>query len=203
MTNGKQANDKQNELDRILDGVLAEYSAAEPRAGLEDRVLATLRAEQARVLDHAWWRWGLAGVLTAVVLVLAVAFAWRSGKPSSHQIAQHPSTIKQIPNVLQIPIVAKDGRPAVQPIVWPRHTAGGRHARTPMMAEANPKLDVFPSPRPLSEQEKILENYVSQFRQEAVLIARARTELEIKDQQEEMRDAGEDERQRVSGTTIR
>jgi hypothetical protein len=69
------------------------------------------------------------------------------------------------------------------------------------VAEANPKLDVFPSPRPLSEQERILESYVNQFRQEAVLIARARSELEIRDQQEEMRDA--DEGQNGNGTTIR
>jgi hypothetical protein len=199
MTNGKQ----QDELDRMLEATLAKYAAVEPRAGLEERVLANLRAERAGIPDRAWWRWGLAGALTAVVLVVALALAWRSGKPSPQQIVQHPSTIEQSPNVPQMPIVARDGHPAVQPVIGPTHTAGGRHARPAAMAEANPKLDVFPSPRPLSEQEKFLESYVSQFHREAVLIARARAELEIRDQQEEMRDAGADEGQRVSGATIR
>lgn len=193
------ANGAQDELDRMLDAALAEYSATEPRAGLEERVLANLRAERAGIPDRAWWRWGLAGALTAVVLVVALALALRSGKPSPPQIVQHPSTIEQSPNVPQMSIVAKDGHPAVQPMIRPTRTEGGHRAAA--VAEANPKLDVFPSPRPLSEQERILESYVNQFRQEAVLIARARSELEIRDQQEEMRDA--DEGQNGNGTTIR
>jgi hypothetical protein len=193
------ANGTQDELDRMLDAALAEYSATEPRAGLEERVLANLRAERARIPDRAWWRWGPAGALTAVVLVVALALALRSGKPSPPQIVQHPSTIEQSPNVPQMSIVAKDGHPAVQPMIRPTRTEGGHRAAA--VAEANPKLDVFPSPRPLSEQERILESYVNQFRQEAVLIARARSELEIRDQQEEMRDA--DEGQNGNGTTIR
>ena len=39
-----------------------------------------------------------------------------------------------------------------------------------------PKLDVFPLPQPLSEQEKMLVAYVAQHSQQAALIARARTE---------------------------
>ncbi len=36
-----------DELDRMLDAALAKYAAAEPRAGLEARVLANLRARDA------------------------------------------------------------------------------------------------------------------------------------------------------------
>ena len=46
------ANEKQDELDRMLDATLAKYAAAEPRAGFEERVLANLRAERARVPDR-------------------------------------------------------------------------------------------------------------------------------------------------------
>ena len=42
-----------------------------------------------------------------------------------------------------------------------------------MVAAGSPKLDQFPSPQPLSEQEKILTNYVAQYPEHAVLIARA------------------------------
>ncbi len=76
------ADRKQDELDRMLDAALAKYAAVEPRTGLEDRILANLRAERTRVPDRAWWRWSVAGALAAVVVV-ALALAWRSGKPSA------------------------------------------------------------------------------------------------------------------------
>jgi hypothetical protein len=189
-------------LDRELDAALAKYAAVEPRPGLEERILANLRSQQTSTADCAWWRWGLAGALAAVVVV-AAALAWRSAKPSPPRIVQHPSTIEQSPNPPQMPIVARDDHPAVQHVIRPTRTAGGHRAHPAAMAEANPKLDVFPSPRPLSDQERILESYVNQFRQEAVLIARARSQQEIRDQQEEMRDADADEGQHGNGTTIR
>jgi hypothetical protein len=49
-----------------------------------------------------------------------------------------------------------------------------------------PKLDQFPSPRPLSEQEKILESYVTNYPEHAALIARARAEELRRDAAEEM-----------------
>ena len=51
---------------------------------------------------------------------------------------------------------------------------------------APPKLDQFPSPQPLSEQEKLLQSYVAKYPEQAVLIARARTEALRQDQLEEM-----------------
>jgi hypothetical protein len=191
---------ERDDLDRGLDGALAKYAAVEPRQGLEERILANLRSHQTRAADRAWWRWGLAGALAAVVAV-AATLAWRSVKPSPPQIVQHPSTTEQSPNLPQMPILAKDEHPAVQHVIRPTGTEGGHRAHPAEVAEANPKLEVFPSPRPLSEQERILKSYVNQFRQEAVLIARARSELQIRDQQEEMRDG--DEGQNENGTTIR
>jgi hypothetical protein len=42
----------------------------------------------------------------------------------------------------------------------------------------------FPSPTPLSEQEKILQRYVAQYKDDAVLTARAQTELAKKEEKE-------------------
>lgn len=190
-------------LDREVDAALAKYAAVKPRPGLEERILANLRSQQTHAVDRAWWKWGLAGALAAVVVVAALTL--RSGKPLPPQIVQHPSKIEHSPNPQHLAVVAKDARPAVQHVTRPTRTAGGHraHPAAAAVAEAKPKLDVFPSPRPLSEQEEILESYVNQFRQEAVLIARARSELEIRDQQEEMRDARAEEGQHRNGTTIR
>jgi hypothetical protein len=47
------------------------------------------------------------------------------------------------------------------------------------VAKALPKLDQFPSPQPLSEQEKLLASYVAAYPKQAALLAKLRTaELE-------------------------
>jgi hypothetical protein len=59
----------------------------------------------------------------------------------------------------------------------------------------SPKLDQFPSPQPLSEQEKILASYVNQFPDHAALLAQARMEMLRRDREEELRQAGADSTQ--------
>lgn len=61
-------------------------------------------------------------------------------------------------------------------------------ARHKVVEPAGPKLDQFPSRQQLSEQELALAKYVSEFPQEATLIARAQEEYE-KEIQEKMKDA--------------
>ena len=75
------------------------------------------------------------------------------------------------------------------------------------MARA-PKLEQFPSPQPLSEQEKLLQNYVAENPEQAVLLARARTEALRQDQFEEMNsvpsgDPARDSEERNHGTRER
>ena len=43
-----QEKDKQMQIDEMLDSLLANYSSAEPRPGLETRILANLREQQKR-----------------------------------------------------------------------------------------------------------------------------------------------------------
>src|SRR5579862_4281610 len=87
------ANGKHDEPDRALDAALAKY-AAEPRAGLEERVLANLRAETARGTERAWWRWGaLASV--AAALLIGVGLSGRLGNrthPTTHVAVAAPAT---------------------------------------------------------------------------------------------------------------
>ncbi len=192
---------KHDDLDRALDSALAKYAAVEPRAGLEDRVLANLRAERAQAPDRAWWRWSVAAALAAVVIV-AVALAWRSGQPLHPTVANHSS-----------PAFPTSKEPTTQ---FASNAAGGtappqvrrslpgivHHRRATVVAAAGPKLDQFPSPRPLSEQELALARYVSEFPQEARLIARAQeeyekeTQREMKDERSETEGHGSDQQER-------
>jgi hypothetical protein len=170
-------NEQRDQLDDILDAALAKY-AAEPRTGLEDRVLANLRVESVQApnsIRWRWWQWTAAAV--AVGIVVAV-FMWRSVQSPHPAIANRPA----------IATPAHSTPSAEQPATQIAHSHSGdstqlhphsaieRHPHSNSTVAAAPKLNVFPSPQPLSEQEKILADYVAQFHAQAVLIARVTNE---------------------------
>jgi hypothetical protein len=162
-------------LDRELDAALAKFAAVEPRAGLEERVLANLRAERERSVVRAWWRWPAAVALAAMILV-AISIAWRTQKSVQNVSTQHRPAPMQPEKQVGTQLANNDGSGSIRP-----HDAGSEkrlkpHAiSSPATAIAPaPKLDQFPSPQPLTEQEKMLADYVTQHHQQAILVARAR-----------------------------
>lgn len=171
-----------DELESVLDAALGRYTAVEPRAGLEQRVLANLRAERIRVAEHAWWRWRWAGALATIVAV-AVALAWKSGKPSPPLVANSASVTIKSPVTVGTHVASVDGdapRPHGHSVRYtPRRPLQAQSA-----AAAIPRLDVFPSPQPLSEQEKIMASYLAEYPEHAALIARARMDALRRDGEE-------------------
>jgi hypothetical protein len=155
-------------LDRKLDSALASYAAVEPRAGLAERILANLNAQSQQSVGRRWWMWGLAGAFAAI-LIMAVTLAWKSHGSAKPEIANHPAVKVPVP-VKPETLLAANAPGNVTP-------QGSRAIRsTAHQSSATvPKLDQFPSPRPLSEQEKLALDYVQQFPEEAALIARAQT----------------------------
>lgn len=193
--NRKRQSAEPDALDRELNAALAKYAAAEPRPGLEERILAHLRTERERVPVRVWWAWGAAAALAAFVVV--VALTWRLQKPRPSIVASHP------------PTAAREGQNGNRN--YDRQTSAVRvdsnghasdfHLRASTLAatravrrirhevaSAGPKLEQFPSPQPLTEQELALARYVRQFPQDATLIARAQEEDE-KEIQKRMKDA--------------
>jgi hypothetical protein len=160
-------------FDRELDSALASYAAIEPRLGLEQRILANLHAEQ-KHLVRPWWRWLAIGVLSLVAVVAALLVAWKFTRPSQNFAVHHlPTTTLPVPGTqIASNIKAGDHGPAM-----PAMQKKKPRTLHPENENASaPKLDVFPSPEPLSDQEKMLAAYVAQHHQQAVLIARARME---------------------------
>ena len=193
---------KRDELDDKLDVALARYAAVEPRTGLEERMLANMRAERAQVPDHAWWRWGLAVALAATVIV-ALALTLKSGKQSRPVVAIHSSATTEAskePAILAASGAGGNQHPLHASISAKKRTTN--HIRRETVVAANPKLDRFPSPQPLSEQELALARYVSEFPQEATLIARTQAEFEneirqkMKDTHSETDDHSSDQQER-------
>jgi hypothetical protein len=201
------ADRKQDELDRVLDAALAKYAATEPRAGLEERVLAAVRAERARGPDRAWWRWSMMAALAAMVIA-AITLVWKSDRPQHPVVANHPANATP---AAKAPATQAGSKGKANPVHLRERGAirtAAPHPRSGVVMAGNPKLDQFPSPRPLSEQEKLLQSYVAEYPERAVLIARARTEALRQDQLEEIKgfpsgDRGTDSDERNYDTTDR
>jgi hypothetical protein len=184
--------DEKTKLDRLLNRALAEYSKAEPRSGIELRVLSNLRRERRRMAEKRqlwWWTIGIAATTAVLAIML-----W-TGRARGH--AEQSATVTQ----QATPITGQDGGPditqesAAQASQQPassrrRHLqrAGRRvHRRRPLgvlRAARRERGEQFPSPMPLNEQEKILQLYVEQYKNDAILTARAQTELAKKEDKE-------------------
>jgi hypothetical protein len=66
-------NERDRKLDQWLDEALSEYGAAEPRFGLEQRVLNRIRGEEQPSRKWNFWRWMPAFGAIAAVVVVTVA----------------------------------------------------------------------------------------------------------------------------------
>jgi hypothetical protein len=146
------------DFDRWLDAAMHARVEAEPRPGFEERVLARLAMEPAR-RHFVWWPSFIA--VAALVVIASGIILMRIGN----------STLTAAPGPDQAQSsLDRYRKPAIQTIVVPRETrrqrtrAGAKviHccrvlASTGMNnSKPLPKLTVFPSPRPETEQEHLL-----------------------------------------------
>jgi len=160
-----QEKDKQMQIDDMLDSLLANYSSAEPRPGLETRILANLREAEKRA-SQGWWnfKWIWAGVVTAAIIVAAVLINGR------HRIEPPRDVIvKSSPAVPQPEIQPQ--APAV------RNETARIHQRKPLASTRAPNATLalnerpanFPTPVPLSEQERLMFTYLENTPREVVI----------------------------------
>ncbi len=145
-------------VDELLDSALARYRSAEPRPGLEERVLTGLRADGP---PRPWpsWTWRLAaGVAVLGTVVLAVLLRRTvhitPGSPGPNSSVEARKMNSPPPRL----------KAAVEPIAKSHHTRRAsahltRQLRSQRVGE-EPHKDVFPSPAPPSEQEELLLRYV-------------------------------------------
>jgi hypothetical protein len=160
-----------DQFDDLLDGTLRQYGKVEPRAGLEGRVLAKL-ANAGSPRRQLSWTWALAGAIVTVLLLFAVWIGMGRHKPKARQVAIQPNASRQ--SVTKRAVVTEPG--ALKRSVPKR----ARPRRMPVTTAkiAAPRLEQFPSPRPISEQEAMLVQYVQRYPEEALLVAQQQNEFE-------------------------
>ena len=193
------AKSQSDELDGALDAALAKYAAVEPRGGLEGRILANLQAQPSAIDNRSWQRWTFAAAALALV-VFALALAWRSTRGRAQIEHEKTATIPRQPQ----PEPQHTDVSVVAPVATARVMRG--HApvrrRSPVVVASMPKLDQFPSPQPLSDEERALARYAAHFPLEARVIAQAQEEYARESQQlmrisaSEIRPSGSDQQER-------
>ena len=176
-------NRTERDVDQWLESALSQYGKAEPRAGLESRVLANLQAERNRIASRRrwWWAAGSAAALAAIVAGVWVGEAGRGRNPGSTagtSTTTRREAVRRLIPPEPAPQVAHPAREVAQRRPANRAVRDLAVARTPKLAQ-------FPSPQPLSEQEQVLVSYVANYPESAALVAQARAEALQRDREEE------------------
>jgi hypothetical protein len=179
--NNKPANrwetERGDEVDRALDATLATYAAIEPRAGLDERILARLQSEPKSQPRPVRWHWSAAAVLATVIITISLV--GRRSRPTQPAIATRPSI--QNPEELNRLTSSSIRNRVARNAASPTERVVIRHLH-PSVVAAGPKLDQFPSPQPLTKEELALARYVRSFPKEATLVAQAQEEFDLETQ---------------------
>ncbi|HLY43527.1 MAG TPA: hypothetical protein VKR52_20105 [Terracidiphilus sp.] len=155
---------EKDELDRLIDSALASYAGAED--GLEERVLAHV-AEVApqRAARRLMWAVAFTLPLAACMLLLILMPRWRGesapnkGGGSGSTIARNVQRVSPPPSEKRFPALRQHVRSgSMNRIASAPWSSDRRSATHPSL----PKLDVFPTPQPLSAEEQALLSFATQ-----------------------------------------
>jgi hypothetical protein len=158
--------EKDRQIDEMLDTLLAKYSSAEPRPGLETRIMANLR-EAEKKAPRGWWnfKWIWAGVVAAVIIVAAVLINGR------HRVELPTHVIVKTSPAVPQPAIQPHAPVAPQQMAKaPRHKPSALPTvRQDAALVRSQRPANFPTPVPLSEQERMMFTYLENTPKEVVV----------------------------------
>jgi len=161
-----QEKDRKTQIDDMLDSLLANYSSAEPRPGLETRILANLREAEEKKASQGWWdfKWIWAGTVAAAIIVVVVLISGRHRvEPPTHVMVKTRPAVPQPEIQPQAPGARNE---TVR--IRPRKALAPTRPHNAALA-LNERPAVFPTPTPLSEQEKLLLSYLAGTPREEII----------------------------------
>ncbi len=145
---------ERDELDQLIRSALSTYGQSGTDPGLEERILARIANEREPARSHRWLPWAIALPIAAGLLLLLIL----SGSRQIH----HPSNSAEIAQPSGQPLYTAT-RPEVSTGLYaaPAHRAKIFLPQTQPRMNASvedplPKLDVFPTPQPLTREERAL-----------------------------------------------
>ena len=159
-------NDERDELDGLIDGALSEYSSADPLDGLEDRVLR--RVQAAGAARRSPWPYRLGFAVPAIAALLLAGIALWMGRNS--QSFTSDATRKA---AVSVPSPLTSGpqlspAPATRVVESKRGDRMGQRHSAP--ARSLPKEEYFPSPTPMTDEERALVAWVRRAPTEAAQV---------------------------------
>ncbi len=153
--------------ERWMDAALRRTAQAEPRPGLEQRILAQLAAAENQPAQAPWWRFpmfrfALPVMAAALVLVLVLTLSRHATNAPAVNTAG-TTAVQARPQSPPSTTVSANASPAATVRSSPQRTR--RTQRKPqrgsmVVALSAPRLEQFPAPSPLSEQEQLLLRYL-------------------------------------------
>ncbi|MDR5726516.1 MAG: hypothetical protein RB191_03505 [Terriglobia bacterium] len=150
---------ERDDLDGMLDAALTTYGDPGPDSGLEQRVLARVAAEAAPSPLRRWLPWAIALPVAACLLILVMSRPRISYSPDAHSTgvnqASEPAAARPVPQLALQPAPARRGELASKKSR--PHSVAIAAKSAPL-----PKLDVFPTPQPLTPQEQVLVAFATQ-----------------------------------------
>jgi hypothetical protein len=204
--------DNRGELDRLLDSALATYADPGPNSGLERRILNRLAVEATPAPRPRWLPWAIA-LPAAVALLLFILLsgtrpfhAPSSAPPQAHSssppspnssrhaaenpgkdlyessnrhAAEEPGKVLYQGTTSVVPKKQSRERGALAPAATPRPKRAVLAANSAPL----PKLDVFPTPQPLSPEEQALVNFAaraSKSEREALIAAQQQDDAPLR-----------------------
>jgi hypothetical protein len=163
----KENLEKEKQMDEVLDSLLANYSSAEPRPGLETRILANLRDAPGREALRGPWnfRWLWAGTAVVAAIVVALVLIGRGGYAPQppNAVVQARQPVSSQPEIQSVGPETANTIPASHR----KKLAPTHHQDVNLALSQRPS--VFPTPTPLSEQERLLLSYYSRTPREEMI----------------------------------
>jgi hypothetical protein len=151
-------------VDELLNSALAHKRGAEPRPGLEGRILERVRAAagEQSTGGKVWKLWVAAATAAVVIMFVAIRVAHHSHRP----VPQTSQAANAVPATSPRETLKANAEPtpAAGPatkVAQPKRIA--RHESKPShRVEAHHWPSQFPTPAPLSDEEKALIRYVQE-----------------------------------------
>jgi hypothetical protein len=155
-------NNRDRFINELLDASLAQYSRVEPRQGLEERLLAQVQSAKPVRLGKAHWSWYFVPATAAAAAVLAIGGLLLTNQPvptpapAAAAVAANSGSASAA-SAPSAPVNARD-MPLTHPA--PARVTKSLSGARPVIASARPRRAMFPSPEPLTEQDRNLLQWI-------------------------------------------